>query len=147
MVFYWSLRASKFPQVSEILPRILINLNNAVVWIDSIRPRISNFSTSLSKPLGTGPSAPVTIGITVFFLVFWKGPSTCFCSRFLWFSLYHRLAVLVGRLSANGPGDLGSIPGRVITKTLKMVLDTSLLNTQRYKVGIKCEVKQSRKKE
>ena len=33
---------------------------------------------------------------------------------------------------ANGPGNLGSIPGRVIPKTLKMVLDTSLLNTQQY---------------
>ena len=29
---------------------------------------------------------------------------------------------------ANGPRDLGSITGRVIPKTLKMVLDTSLLN-------------------
>ena len=37
---------------------------------------------------------------------------------------------LVGRVFANDPGDLGSIPGRVIPKTLKMVLDTSLLNTQ-----------------
>ena len=44
---------------------------------------------------------------------------------------------LVGRVSANGPEDLGSIPGRVIPKTLKMVFDTSLLNTQRYKVHIK----------
>ena len=44
---------------------------------------------------------------------------------------------LVGRMFANGPGDLGSIPGRVIPKTLKMVLDTSLLNTQQYKVRIK----------
>ena len=34
------------------------------------------------------------------------------------------------RVFANGPGDLGSIPGRVITKTQKMVLDASLLNTQ-----------------
>ena len=40
------------------------------------------------------------------------------------------------RVFANGPGDLGSIPGRVIPKTLKMVLDTSLLNTQHYKVRI-----------
>ena len=39
------------------------------------------------------------------------------------------------RVFANGPGDLGSIPGRVIPKTLKMVLDTTLLNTQHYKVG------------
>ena len=32
------------------------------------------------------------------------------------------------------PGDLGSIPGGVI---LIMVLDTSLLNTQQYKIRIK----------
>ena len=32
---------------------------------------------------------------------------------------------------------LGSIPGRVIPKTLEMVLDASLLNTQQYKVRIK----------
>ena len=42
----------------------------------------------------------------------------------------------MGRVFANGPGDLGSIPGRVIPRTLKMVLDTSLLNTQQYKVRI-----------
>ncbi len=41
---------------------------------------------------------------------------------------------LVGRVFANGPGDLGSISGHVIPKTLKMVLDTSLLNTQQYMV-------------
>ena len=40
------------------------------------------------------------------------------------------------RVFTNGPGYLGSIPGRVIPKTLKMVLDTSLLNTQQYKVRI-----------
>ena len=45
-----------------------------------------------------------------------------------------QLIGLVDRVFANGPGDLGSIPGRVIPKTLKMVLDTSLLNTQQYKV-------------
>ena len=53
---------------------------------------------------------------------------------------------LVGRVFANGPGDLGSIPHRVIPKTLKMVLDTSLLNTQQYKACIKGKVKQSREK-
>ena len=37
--------------------------------------------------------------------------------------------VWLGTVFANGPGDLGSIPVRVIPKTLKMVLDTSLLNT------------------
>ena len=44
---------------------------------------------------------------------------------------------LVGRVFVNCPGDLGSIPGRVILMTLKMVLDTSLHNTQQYKVRIK----------
>ena len=47
-------------------------------------------------------------------------------------------------LSANGSGDLGSILGHVIPKTSKMVLDTSLLNTQQYKVHIKGKVEQSR---
>ena len=51
---------------------------------------------------------------------------------------------LVSRVFANGPGDLGSVPGRVVPKTLKMVLDTSLLNTQQYKVCIKGKVEQSR---
>ena len=47
------------------------------------------------------------------------------------------------RVSANGPGDLGSIPGRVIPKTLKMILGISMLNTQQYKVRIKGKVEQS----
>ena len=46
----------------------------------------------------------------------------------------------------HGSRDLGSIPGRVISKTLKMALDTSLLNTQQYKVHIKGKVEQSREK-
>ena len=47
------------------------------------------------------------------------------------------------RVFANGPGDLGSILGRVIPKTLKMELDTTLLNTQHYKVRFKGKVEQS----
>ena len=50
---------------------------------------------------------------------------------------------LEGRVFANDPGDRGSIPGRVTPKTLQMVLDTSLLNTQQYKVRIKGKVEQS----
>ena len=49
---------------------------------------------------------------------------------------------LAVRVFANGPGDLRSIPGRVIPKTLKMVLDVSLLN----KVRIKGKVEQSRER-
>ena len=58
-------------------------------------------------------------------------------------AVHDRLISLVGRVFANATGDLGSIPGRVIPKTLKMVLDTSLLNTQQYKVHIKGKVEQS----
>ena len=53
---------------------------------------------------------------------------------------------LVGRVFASGLGDLGSIPGCVIPKTLKMVLDTSLLNTQQYKLRIEGRVEQSRER-
>ena len=58
----------------------------------------------------------------------------------------NRLIGLVDRVFSNGPGDQGSIPGRIIPKTLKMVLDTSLLNTQQYKVRIKGKVEQSRER-
>ena len=47
---------------------------------------------------------------------------------------------------ANGPGDQGSIPSWVIPKTQKLVLDTSLLNTQYYKVRIEGKVEQSRER-
>ena len=50
----------------------------------------------------------------------------------------------MGRVFANGAGDLCSISGGVISKILKMVLDTSLFNTQQYKVRIKGKVEQSR---
>ena len=38
---------------------------------------------------------------------------------------------------AYDPGDLSSIPGRVIPNTQKIVLDVFLFNTQHYKVRIK----------
>ena len=43
----------------------------------------------------------------------------------------------MSRVFANGPGDRGSIAGRVIPKTQKIVLDATLLNTQQYKARIK----------
>ena len=53
----------------------------------------------------------------------------------IWSSLLISIG-LVGREFANGTGDLGLISGRVIPKTLKIVLDTYLINTQHYKVRI-----------
>ena len=52
----------------------------------------------------------------------------------------------VGRMFVNGPENQGSNLGRVIPKTFKMVFDTSLLNTQQYKVRTKGKVEQSREK-
>ena len=57
-----------------------------------------------------------------------------------------RLISLVSRVFVIGPGDRGSITGRVIPKTLKMVLDTSLLNTQQYKERIKGKMEQFRER-
>ena len=50
----------------------------------------------------------------------------------------------MSRMFTNGLGDQGSIPGQVIPKTQKMVLDSALLSTQYYKVRIKVKVEQSR---
>ena len=50
----------------------------------------------------------------------------------------------MGIVFANIAGDCGSIPGRVLPKTEKMVLDAALLSTQRYKVRIKDKLEQSR---
>ena len=50
------------------------------------------------------------------------------------------------KVFANCPGDLGSIPGKVIPKTQKMVFDAALLIIQYYKVRIKGKVEQSRER-
>ena len=51
---------------------------------------------------------------------------------------------LMRKVFANGPGDRVSTPGRVIPKTLKMVLNVALLNIHHYKLRIKSKVEQSR---
>ena len=58
-------------------------------------------------------------------------------------SNFAQLIGLVGRVFVNDPGDQGSIPARVIPKTLKIAVDTPLLNTQHYKVRIKGKVEKS----
>ena len=54
------------------------------------------------------------------------------------------MMIYIYKVFANGPGDQGSILGRVIPKIQKMRLDTPLLKTQHYKVRIQGKVKQSR---
>ena len=64
-------------------------------------------------------------------------------SVLLFYILYIGMMV---RVFANGPGDLHLIPGRVIPKTQKMVLDASWLNIQHKKVRIKGKVEQSKER-
>ena len=77
--------------------------------------------------------------------IYWKSKKNKSFFCLIWFEI-NRLIGLVGTVFANGLGDQGSIPGRFIPKTLKMILDTSLLNTQQYKVYIKGKVEQSRER-
>ena len=50
------------------------------------------------------------------------------------------------KVFANILGDRGSIPGQVILKFQKMLLNAPLLNTQYYKLWIKGKVEQSRER-
>ena len=57
---------------------------------------------------------------------------------YIYIYIYIHWAIgLMSRVFANGLEDQGSILGRVIPKTQKMVLDAALLNTQHYKGVIK----------
>ena len=87
---------------------------------------LSHFAQKLNKSF---PSAYKTLRVTF---------------ETVGYSYTLRNKIIAVRVFANGLGDLGSIPGRVIPKTQIMVLDASLLNTQHYKVRIKGKVGQSR---
>ena len=57
-------------------------------------------------------------------------------SKFKWIYVHYIINCpigLLGRVFVNGLGDRGSIPGWVILKNQKIVLDISLLNSQYYK--------------
>ena len=70
MVFHWSLRDNKSPQVSGTLLSILAVLNNAVVWIFSTRPPTSKSSSPFNSPLVTVPKVPITMCIIVTFMFY-----------------------------------------------------------------------------
>ena len=112
--------------------QIQLDAYRAAVWkrfeaTFKLRPVIPIFERNEMTECPRKPRLPTSIRITIYIYIY----------------IYIRLIALVGRVRANGPGDLVSIPGRVIPKTFKVVLDTSLLNTQRYTVRIKGKVEQS----
>ena len=94
MVFHWSLNFNKCPQISTIFLSILVDLNNAVVWMVPTRPLISKSLSPFINPLVTAPSAPITNGITVTFMfsVLYQGLGTyltfCFLSAVFFFSFF-----------------------------------------------------------
>ena len=85
MVFHWSLRDSKSPQVSRRILSILAVLNNVIVWMVSNRLPTSKSSSPFSNPLVTVPNAPITLGISVtsMFHSFFNSLAT---SRYTFFS-------------------------------------------------------------
>ena len=64
MVSNWSLFESKSPQASRTLLSIRTGLNNAVVWMVTIRPPISNFPASFPSFGRSFQVLQITIGIT-----------------------------------------------------------------------------------
>ena len=69
MVFQRSLSDSKSPQVSSNL-RILLDLDNAVVWMAPTRSLIFISSSPFTKLLMTISNAPITIDNTVAFMFY-----------------------------------------------------------------------------
>ena len=163
MILHWSLSNSRSPQISRTLLSILAVLDNAVVWMVFTRPPTIKSSSPFNSPLVTVPKAPITIGIIVTFMfhsffnslarsrylsffshsfsfILWSARTAK--STILLFFFFCDIGIVV-RVFANGPGDLGSLLGRVITKTQKIVLNATLPNTQHDKVRIKGKVRQS----
>ena len=63
MVSHRSLSDNKSSEVPRFLLGILAELNNAVVWMVSIRPIISKSHSPCTNPLVTVPRALITVGI------------------------------------------------------------------------------------
>ena len=99
------------------------------------------------------------MGLSSYFVYFFKLKLILFFKRVIYYYtrtflillpqplyIYIYIYGLVSRVFPNGPRDLSSIPGRVIPKIIKIVLDTSLLSTQLYKLRIMGKVEQSRER-
>ena len=65
MVFHWYLSDSKSSHLFSTLLSVLADRNNAIVWMMSARPTISNSSRPFKQPLRKVPRAPIIINITI----------------------------------------------------------------------------------
>ena len=78
MVTHWGFSDSRSTQVSRTLLSILVDLDNAAVWIVSTRLN-SKSSSPYTNPFVTVPCEPITTGVTVTLMFHSDG------SLFLWF--------------------------------------------------------------
>ena len=104
----------------------------------TLPPMYVNLSTSFRELSFSVPMSPLWAKhmYSILSTFTWRPMPPAACSR-----LCRRDSVWVGVFAiASGPGDRGSIPGRVISKAQKMVLDAASLSTQQYKVRIKVKV-------
>ena len=65
MILHSSLSDSKSPQASRTLLSIRADLNNAVIWMVTTYPYISESHSPFTNPLGIVSSAPITTSISV----------------------------------------------------------------------------------
>ena len=88
MFFHWSPSDRMSPQVSRTLLSILADLNNAVVWMVSTHPLISNSFSPCINPLVTVPRALITIILIVTFMChsFFNSLARSTCLSFFSFS-------------------------------------------------------------
>ena len=68
MGFQWSLNDRKSPQVSRTLLGIMVDLDNAIIWIISTFPLISKSTSPFTNPLEIILSALITIHIIITFI-------------------------------------------------------------------------------
>ena len=80
---HWGFSDSRSLQDFTTLLRILADLNNAVVWIDSTHTLISKSSSSCTNPFVTVLSAPIiSLPCSIAFSVFWQGLRTYLAFNF-----------------------------------------------------------------
>ena len=90
MIFHWSLRDSKSPQVSRALLGILAVINNVIVWMVSTGPFIFKSSSPFNNSSVTVPREPITIIIIFHFHVpqYFQFPSKVFVLLYIFFHFY-----------------------------------------------------------
>ena len=101
------------------------------------------FSNTSEKPINWQAKLIYKNGI--YLLIIWFLNILLGISLFIYVYIYQtlhwalNLDTDIGLIECS-PGDQGSIPGWIIPKTQKMVLDATLFNTQHYKVRNKDKV-------